>query len=61
MGDILSRSFEEGFPEGTDNQFLAHFTNRFPLPTPFMPDSQPDSWKLVTPPSGTISTVISLL
>jgi hypothetical protein len=43
MDDIPSRSFEEGFPEGTDNQFLAHFTNRFPLPTPFTPNSQPGS------------------
>jgi hypothetical protein len=61
MGNILSRSFKEGFPKGTDNQFLAHFTNRFPLPTPFTPDSQPGSWKLVTLPSGIISAVISLL
>jgi hypothetical protein len=62
MGNIPSRSFEEGFPEGTDNQFLAHFlTNHFSLPTPFTPDSQPGSWKLVTPPSGIISAVISLL
>jgi hypothetical protein len=43
MGDIPSRSFEEGFPKGMDNQFLAHFTYRFPLPTPFMPNSQPGS------------------
>jgi hypothetical protein len=61
MGNIPLRSFEEGFPKGTDDQFLAHFTNRFPLPTPFTPDSQPGSWKLVTPPSGIISAVISLL
>jgi hypothetical protein len=62
MGDIPSRSFKEGFPKGTDNQFLAHFTNHFPLPTLFMPDSQPGSWKLATPPrSGIISAVISLL
>jgi hypothetical protein len=59
MGDIPSRSFKEGFPKGTDDQFLAHFTNHFPLPTLFMPDSQPGSWKLVTPPSGIISAVIS--
>jgi hypothetical protein len=61
MGDIPLRSFEEGFPKGTDDQFLAHFTNHFPLPTPFTPNSQPGSWKLVTPPSGIISAVISLL
>jgi hypothetical protein len=61
MGDIPLRSFEEGFPEGTDDQFLAYFTNQFPLPTPFMPNSQPGSWKLVTLPSGIISTVILLL
>jgi hypothetical protein len=61
MGDIPSRSFEEGFPKGTDDKFLAHFTNCFPLPTPFMPNSQPGSWKLVTPPSRIISAVISLL
>jgi hypothetical protein len=61
MGDIPSRSFEEGFPERMDDQFLAHFTNHFPLPTLFMPDSQPGSWKLVTPPSRIISAVILLL
>jgi hypothetical protein len=32
-------TFEEGFPEGMDEQFLAHFTNRFPLPLPFSPNS----------------------
>jgi hypothetical protein len=26
MGNIPSRSFEEGFPKGMDDQFLAHFT-----------------------------------
>jgi hypothetical protein len=61
MGNIPLRSFQESFPKGTDNQFLAHFTNCFPLPTPFMPDSQPGSWKLVTPPSRIISAVILLL
>jgi hypothetical protein len=59
MGNILSRSFKEGFPKGTDNQFLAHFTNHFPLPTLFTPNSQPGSWKLVTPLSGIIPAVIS--
>jgi hypothetical protein len=61
MGNILSRSFEEGFPKGMDKQFLAHFTNHFPLPTLFTPDSQPGPWKLVTPPSGIISAMITLL
>jgi hypothetical protein len=61
MGDIPSCSFEEGFPEGTDEQFLAHFTNPFPLPLPFSPNSQPSSWRLVTPPSGIVSAMISLL
>jgi hypothetical protein len=61
MGDIPLRLFEEGFPEGTDEQFLAHFTNRFPLPLPFLPNSQPGSWRLVTPPSGIVSTMILLL
>jgi hypothetical protein len=62
MGNIPLRSFKEGFPKGTDDQFLAHFTNHFPLPTPlFTPDSQPGSWKLVTPLSGIISAVISQL
>jgi hypothetical protein len=61
VGDIPLRSFKEGFPKGKDNQFLAHFTNRFPLPTLFTPDSQPGSWKLVTLPSGIISAMISLL
>jgi hypothetical protein len=37
------------------------FTNHFPLPTLFTPDSLPGSWKLVTPLSGIISAVISLL
>jgi hypothetical protein len=61
MGDIPLRLFKEGFPEGTDEQFLAHFTNRFPLPLPFLPNSQPGSWRLVTPPSGIVSTMILLL
>jgi hypothetical protein len=61
MGNIPLRSFKEGFPKGMDNQFLAHITNHFPLPTPFMPDSQPGSWKLVTAPSGIISAMILLL
>jgi hypothetical protein len=61
MGNIPSRSFQEGFPKGMDDQFLAHFTSRFPLPTPSMPNSQPGSWKLVIPPSGRIAAVISLL
>jgi hypothetical protein len=61
MGDIPSRSFKEGFLEGTDEQFLAHFTNRFPIPLPFSPNSQPGSWRLVTPPSGIVSAMISLL
>jgi hypothetical protein len=38
-----------------------HFINHFPRPTPFMPNSQPGSWKLVTPLSGIISAVILLL
>jgi hypothetical protein len=61
MGDIHSHSFEEGFPEGTDEQFLAHFTNRFPLPLPFSPNSQPGSWRLVTPPSRIVYAMILLL
>jgi hypothetical protein len=61
MGGIPLRSFKEGFPKGMDDQFLAHFTSRFPLPTPSMPNSQPGSWKLVIPPSGRIAAVISLL
>jgi hypothetical protein len=61
MGNILLRSFEEGFPEGTDDQFLALFTNHFPLPTPFTPNSQPGYWKLVTSPSRIISAMILLL
>jgi hypothetical protein len=61
MGDIPSCSFEEGFPEGSDEQFLAHFTNRFPLPLPFLPNSQPGSWRLVTPPSRIVYAMILLL
>jgi hypothetical protein len=61
MGNIPSRSFEEGFLNGTDDQFMAHFTNHFPLPTLFKSNSQPGSWKLVNPPSGKISAVISLM
>jgi hypothetical protein len=61
MGNIPSCSFKEGFPEGTDEQFLAHFTTWFPLPLPFLPNSQPSSWRLVTPPSRIVSAVISLL
>jgi hypothetical protein len=61
MGDIPLCLFEEGFPEGMDEQFLAHFTDQFPLPLPFSPNSQPGSWRLVTPPSRIISAMISLL
>jgi hypothetical protein len=61
MGNIPSHSFEEGFLEGMEEQFLAHFTNRFPLPLPFSPNSQPSSWRLVIPPSGIVSAMISLL
>jgi hypothetical protein len=63
MGDIPSRSFEEGFPEGSYKKFQAYFAHRFPLPPsfPHMFNGQPDSWQLVTPPSGIVSTVILLL
>jgi hypothetical protein len=61
MGNIPLCSFKEGFPEGMVEQFLAHFTNQFPLPLPFSPNSQPGSWRLVTPPSGIVYAVILLL
>jgi hypothetical protein len=41
LGDVPSSSFEEGFPEGTDEQFLAHFTNRFPHPCLSRPTPSP--------------------
>jgi hypothetical protein len=64
MGDVLSQSFELGFLEGSDEKFLAYFAQRFPLLPPSFQhtaNEQPDSWQLVTPPSGIVSTVISLL
>jgi hypothetical protein len=63
MGDVPSRSFEEGFLEGSDKNFLAYFAHRLPLPPSFPHtfNGQPDSWQLVTPLSGIVSAVILLL
>jgi len=63
MGDVPSRSFEEGFPEGTDNMFLEAFAHQFPLPASFprISVSQPSSWRIVTLPEGIVSATISLL
>jgi hypothetical protein len=60
MVDVPTQSFEEGFPEGSDEKFLAYFAHRFPLPPsfPHTSNGQPDSWQLVTPPSGIVSAVI---
>jgi hypothetical protein len=62
MGDVPSGSFEEGFPEGSDEKFLAYFAHRFPLPPsfPHTSNGQPDSWQLVTPLSRIVSTVGTL-
>ena len=50
LGDFPSRSFEEGFPEGTDGdaKFLLEFSRRHPLPP------QLGSWRLVHPPTEVI-------
>lgn len=63
MGDVPSRSYETGFPEGTDDEFLASFSHQFPLPEHFqhVSKNQPTSWRLVTPPTGIVSAAISLL
>ena len=55
MADIPSRSFEEGFPAGKDDAFLAMFANKFPLPP------QLGSWRIVRPPTGIVCAAISLL
>lgn len=55
LGDIPSRSFEEGFPDHADAAFLAHFAHKFPLPP------QLGSWRLVRPRAAITSVACSLL
>ena len=56
LGDIPSRSYEEGFPEASDDDaFLADFSHRFPLPP------QLGSWRLAQPPTAVTSAIYSLL
>ena len=55
LGDFPSRSFEEGFPDGTDDAFLSEFSQRFPLV------SQLGSWRLLTPPDSVTSLATSIL
>ena len=55
MADIPSRSYSKGFPEGSDDEFLAHFSSLFPLPT------QLGSWRLAAPRAEICSAAFSLL
>ena len=57
MADIPSRSYDEFCKLGPDQdtEFLAYFSQRFPLP------SQLGSWRLVRPRTEVVSAVISLL
>lgn len=56
LGDIPSRSYEEGFPSDQDDEaFLADFSRRFPLPP------QLGSWRLVQPPTAITSAIFSLM
>jgi hypothetical protein len=56
LGDIPSRSYEEGFPsEDDDEAFLAAFSRRFPLPP------QLGSWRLVRPPTAITTAIYSIL
>ena len=63
MGDVPSRSYEAGFPEGSDTAFLESFSNQFPLPENFprITPTQQSSWRIVTPPNGIVFAAISLL
>jgi hypothetical protein len=62
MGDVPSRSFEEGFPVNHDEEFFI-FTHLFPLPHhfPHTGPGQPTCWRHVTTLSRVTSAVISLL
>ena len=55
LGDVPSRSYEEGFPEGEENNFLKNFSLRFPLPP------QLGSWQLVPVPPGIVSLTTLIL
>jgi hypothetical protein len=56
LGDIPSRSYEEGFPSDQDDEaFLADFSRRFPLP------AQLGSWRLVQPPTAVTSSIYSMM
>jgi hypothetical protein len=56
LGDFPSRSYEEGFPDTTDDAaFLTEFTCRHPLPP------QLGCWRLVQPPAAIVSATFSVL
>jgi hypothetical protein len=55
LGDFPSRSYEQGFPRGSDSAFLTEFSHRHPLP------AQLGSWRLVHPKNDLFSEVCSIL
>ena len=59
FGDFPSRSYEQQWPDDSDDQaFLAEFSRRYPLPPIFQ---QHGSWRLVQPPSAIASAAFSIL